>query len=115
MAVWYINGPAPFGPTALTHSKMVGIAGLATVFITYLVYITTIVSTFLSIAISKLAGTSWWPYQPHLDVLQSSPVPRVAVIGAGLTGVSSAAACLRAGVEVVIFEKSDRIGGIWSR
>lgn len=43
------------------------------------------------------------------------PGPRIAVIGAGLTGVSSAAHCVGHGSDVVIFESSDKVGGIWAR
>ncbi|KAL8728747.1 MAG: hypothetical protein Q9181_005232 [Wetmoreana brouardii] len=43
--------------------------------------------------------------------------PRIAVIGAGLTGVSSASHCVGHGFDVTIFEAGDEksIGGIWSR
>ncbi|KAK1755535.1 hypothetical protein QBC47DRAFT_380609 [Echria macrotheca] len=43
--------------------------------------------------------------------------PRVAVIGAGITGVTSAAHCIGHGFDVVIFESgpADQLGGIWSR
>ncbi|KMU81297.1 monooxygenase [Coccidioides immitis H538.4] len=44
--------------------------------------------------------------------------PRVAIIGAGLTGVSSAAHCVGHGFDVQIFEarsKAKGLGGIWSR
>lgn len=42
------------------------------------------------------------------------PFGRIAVIGAGLTGVSSAAHCIAHGFEVVIFESKDKTGGIWA-
>ncbi|KZV98817.1 FAD/NAD(P)-binding domain-containing protein [Exidia glandulosa HHB12029] len=48
-------------------------------------------------------------YQPL-----TNPRGRIAVIGAGLTGVSSAAHCIAAGFEVVIFESKDKVGGIWA-
>lgn len=43
--------------------------------------------------------------------------PRIAIIGAGLTGVSSAAHAVGHGFEVTIFEAGSRenLGGIWSR
>ncbi|KAJ9239447.1 hypothetical protein DTO271D3_5826 [Paecilomyces variotii] len=44
--------------------------------------------------------------------------PRIAVIGAGLTGISSAAHCVGHGFDVKIFEARSRdkgLGGIWSR
>lgn len=42
--------------------------------------------------------------------------PRIAVIGAGLTGVSAASHCVGHGFDVTIFEAGDEksIGGIWS-
>ncbi|KAJ7311589.1 FAD/NAD(P)-binding domain-containing protein [Mycena albidolilacea] len=45
-----------------------------------------------------------------------NPYGRIAVIGAGLTGVSSAAHCISHNFEVVIFEAAPRsgLGGIWS-
>ncbi|EGN97706.1 hypothetical protein SERLA73DRAFT_161632 [Serpula lacrymans var. lacrymans S7.3] len=43
------------------------------------------------------------------------PYARIAVIGAGLTGVSSAAHAIAHGFDVVLYEASDRPGGIWSR
>lgn len=42
--------------------------------------------------------------------------PRIAVIGAGITGVSSAAHCVGHGFDVTLFEANSRehLGGIWS-
>lgn len=44
-----------------------------------------------------------------------NPLGRVAIIGAGITGISTAAHFLTHGFEVVLFEKYDSIGGIWAR
>lgn len=43
--------------------------------------------------------------------------PRIAVIGAGITGVTSAAHCIGHGFDVTIFEagSEDDLGGIWSK
>ncbi|KAI0132988.1 monooxygenase [Xylariales sp. AK1849] len=43
--------------------------------------------------------------------------PKIAVIGAGITGVTSAAHCIGHGFDVVIFEAGDKdaLGGIWSK
>ncbi|KAF2486299.1 hypothetical protein BDY17DRAFT_291224 [Neohortaea acidophila] len=43
--------------------------------------------------------------------------PKIAIIGAGLTGVSSASHCVGHGFDVTIFEAGDRdsLGGIWAR
>jgi heterodisulfide reductase subunit A-like polyferredoxin len=42
--------------------------------------------------------------------------PKIAIIGAGITGITSAAHCVGHGFDVVIFEAgtADRVGGIWS-
>jgi heterodisulfide reductase subunit A-like polyferredoxin len=52
------------------------------------------------------------PPPPHTNVRR----PKIAVIGAGLTGVSSAAHCIGHGFDVRIFEAGPRenLGGIWS-
>lgn len=42
-----------------------------------------------------------------------APIKSVAVIGAGISGVSSAAHLLRHGFEVVVFERSNVTGGVW--
>ena len=52
------------------------------------------------------------PPPPHAHLSR----PRIAVIGAGLTGVSSASHCVGHGFDVTIFEAGDEksLGGIWS-
>ncbi|KAK7923735.1 hypothetical protein PG985_007806 [Apiospora marii] len=40
-------------------------------------------------------------------------IKTVAVIGAGISGVVAAAHLLRAGMEVIVFERGDEIGGAW--
>ncbi|KAL2104750.1 hypothetical protein VUR80DRAFT_9717 [Thermomyces stellatus] len=55
---------------------------------------------------------------PPKSPATSLPIKRIAVIGAGLTGVSSAAHCVGHGFDVQIFEARSRekgLGGIWSR
>ncbi|KAK4184612.1 hypothetical protein QBC35DRAFT_505557 [Podospora australis] len=54
------------------------------------------------------------PPDPHGRTLSG---PRIAVIGAGITGVTSAAHCIGHGFDVTIFEAGtpDNLGGIWSR
>lgn len=37
----------------------------------------------------------------------------VAIIGAGVAGIGSAKCCLEAGLQVVVFEKTNYIGGLW--
>lgn len=53
------------------------------------------------------------PPPPHPNLSR----PKIAIIGAGLTGVSSASHCVGHGFDVQIFEagSSDNLGGIWSR
>ena len=43
--------------------------------------------------------------------------PKIAIIGAGLTGVSSAAHCVGHGFDVTVFEAGERdsLGGIWAK
>jgi len=43
--------------------------------------------------------------------------PKIAIIGAGITGVSSAAHCVGHGCDVVLFEgrTEEYLGGIWAR
>lgn len=43
--------------------------------------------------------------------------PRVAIVGAGLTGISAAAHCVGNGFDVHIFEAGPRehLGGIWAK
>ena len=52
------------------------------------------------------------PPPPHAHLRR----PKIAVIGAGLTGVSSASHCVGHGFDVTIFEAGDEksLGGIWS-
>jgi cation diffusion facilitator CzcD-associated flavoprotein CzcO len=38
---------------------------------------------------------------------------RVAVIGAGISGVSAAAHLKKEGIEVTVFERSSAAGGVW--
>ncbi|CAK5277517.1 unnamed protein product [Mycena citricolor] len=56
------------------------------------------------------------PPAPKTDGPLKSPSGRIAVIGAGLTGVSSAAHCIAHNFEVTLFEAGPRssLGGIWS-
>ena len=52
------------------------------------------------------------PPPPHAHLQR----PKIAVIGAGITGVSSASHCVGHGFDVHIFEAGPRenLGGIWS-
>ncbi|KAH8105192.1 FAD/NAD-P-binding domain-containing protein [Cristinia sonorae] len=54
------------------------------------------------------------PKPPRRQEQPTKPLGRVAVIGAGLTGVSSAAHAIAHGFDVVIFEQGEKVGGIWS-
>ncbi|KAF8152257.1 hypothetical protein B0H34DRAFT_111065 [Crassisporium funariophilum] len=56
------------------------------------------------------------PPPPHSSKTLTKPHGRIAVIGAGITGVSSAAHAIAHGFEVVMFEQHPRskLGGIWA-
>ena len=40
---------------------------------------------------------------------------RVAIIGAGVAGLATAKVLIQAGHEVVVFDKTPDVGGVWSR
>jgi len=52
------------------------------------------------------------PPGPHAHLVR----PKIAIIGAGITGVTAAAHCVGHGFDVVIFEAGTRenLGGIWT-
>ncbi|KAI0643289.1 FAD/NAD-P-binding domain-containing protein [Trametes meyenii] len=54
------------------------------------------------------------PPPPPGPDFPKNPKGRIAVIGAGLTGVSSAAHAIAHGFDVVIYEQGDSVGGIWA-
>lgn len=45
--------------------------------------------------------------------MADTPAKRVAVIGAGISGVVSAGHLLAAGLDVTVFERSHAAGGVW--
>uniref|UniRef100_A0A8C8S6H1 Flavin-containing monooxygenase n=1 Tax=Pelusios castaneus TaxID=367368 RepID=A0A8C8S6H1_9SAUR len=47
------------------------------------------------------------------SLTQETMVRRVAIIGAGLSGLASIKCCLEEGLEPTCFERSDDIGGLW--
>lgn len=53
------------------------------------------------------------PYRPV--AVDQKPFGRIAIIGAGLTGISSAAHAVAHGFDVVIFDAEEEVGGIWAR
>ncbi|KZV71507.1 hypothetical protein PENSPDRAFT_734118 [Peniophora sp. CONT] len=61
-----------------------------------------------------IVHTFFKPRPPRKDGPLPKPHGRIAVVGAGLTGVSSAAHCIAHNFEVVIFEAKDSVGGIWA-
>lgn len=40
-------------------------------------------------------------------------VKRVAIVGAGVSGLASIKCCLEEGLEPVCFERSENLGGLW--
>lgn len=45
--------------------------------------------------------------------MADSTIRRVAVIGAGISGVVSAGHLLAAGLNVTVFERNEAAGGVW--
>ncbi len=45
--------------------------------------------------------------------MSASPLPRVAVIGAGSSGIVATKVLAKAGFDVTCFESTDRVGGLW--
>jgi NADPH-dependent 2,4-dienoyl-CoA reductase/sulfur reductase-like enzyme len=74
--------------------------------------------TWLYLILQAVLRYVFSPAPPPPTATKSNlPRKRVAVIGAGLTGVSSAAHCVGHGFDVQIFEsrpKDRGLGGIWS-
>ncbi|KAJ3161828.1 hypothetical protein HDU86_006599 [Geranomyces michiganensis] len=91
------------------------IAATVTPIICMLVYLNLFLATAVSRVLAWGADQSWYPFKPSQKNKPRSTRPRVLVVGAGISGVSAAAACVAAGVEVVIFEKEPKIGGVWAR
>ncbi|KNC98359.1 uncharacterized protein SPPG_06067 [Spizellomyces punctatus DAOM BR117] len=94
---------------------MPSVAYVVTCIIAFLTDLTGTVGNYISLGISLLNNLPWSPFYPSKSNRPQANAPRVAIIGAGLNGIGAAAACLASGVEVVIFEASDQIGGVWSR
>lgn len=52
-------------------------------------------------------------FYPQEKSMAHHPINKVAVIGAGISGVVSAAHLLAAGVRVTVFERNKAAGGVW--
>nr|XP_003468717.1 dimethylaniline monooxygenase [N-oxide-forming] 5-like [Cavia porcellus] len=61
------------------------------------------------VPILRAAPSSWYDTPRMRDV----KVRKIAVIGAGLSGLGAIKCCLEEGLEPVCFEKSNDIGGLW--
>eukprot|EP00002_Diphylleia_rotans_P000640 TRINITY_DN10326_c0_g3_i2.p1 TRINITY_DN10326_c0_g3~~TRINITY_DN10326_c0_g3_i2.p1 ORF type:complete len:610 (-),score=127.14 TRINITY_DN10326_c0_g3_i2:127-1926(-) len=63
----------------------------------------------------SLAESLWETVKPTpaKRFLSKGQIRRVAVIGAGCSGITAAKEALAAGFEVVVFEQTDKIGGNW--
>lgn len=59
------------------------------------------------------AGVLFGGAPPHLECFCSAMVQRVAVVGAGSSGLTCVKVCIDEGLEPVCFEGSDDIGGLW--
>ncbi|CAN8076887.1 unnamed protein product [Agarophyton chilense] len=47
-------------------------------------------------------------------LLGKPPTTRICVVGGGISGICAARACLLSGLNVTLFEKRSKLGGIWS-
>ena len=45
--------------------------------------------------------------------MSTSAAPRIAVIGGGAAGITAVKELIERGVDVIAFEKGDRVGGLW--
>ncbi|KAI0247010.1 FAD/NAD-P-binding domain-containing protein [Lactifluus subvellereus] len=72
-----------------------------------------LVLNLLYISIQLIVIAIFKPKPPKRDRLKK-PYGRIAVVGAGLTGISSAAHCVAHNFEVVIYDANDTVGGIWA-
>ncbi|KAI5813697.1 hypothetical protein BZA77DRAFT_320942 [Pyronema omphalodes] len=80
--------------------------------------------SFISYLLSSIVFTLYTIIQRILTYIFSpkpplstrySDGPKIAIIGAGLTGISAAAHCVSHDSSVTIFEQTSSIGGIWAR
>ncbi|KAH8921054.1 FAD/NAD(P)-binding domain-containing protein [Atractiella rhizophila] len=62
-----------------------------------------------------LVSLVFQPPKPPRNIDKRKERGHIAVIGAGLTGISSAAHFIAHGFEVTIFDATSEVGGIWSR
>lgn len=65
---------------------------------------------------SRTGGSFWSCHIKQLSPAfpqQSTMARRVAVIGAGVSGLSSIKCCLDEGLEPICFERSNNFGGLW--
>ncbi|KNC96366.1 uncharacterized protein SPPG_08266 [Spizellomyces punctatus DAOM BR117] len=91
------------------------LASIATTIISLFVWINLFLATGVSRLLAWAANQGWYPWLPSKSTKPQSARPRVAIIGAGVTGVSAGAACIRSSVECTIYEKGDQVGGVWAR
>jgi len=77
------------------------------------------ISQFINFIYELVQSIVIWVFSPPTHILPANNNNglRIAVIGAGLTGVSSAAHCVGHGADVTIFEarSEEYLGGIWAR
>jgi cation diffusion facilitator CzcD-associated flavoprotein CzcO len=60
-----------------------------------------------------IPGRHCKPAYSHVTITMAFPAKRVAVIGAGVSGLTSARHLKAAGLDVVVYERSSASGGIW--
>ncbi|KAL4254145.1 hypothetical protein ABKN59_004537 [Abortiporus biennis] len=98
-----------FISTSISHAMSLDIAGLLSPsrFMQFIFNI-------FYILVQRVIIFLFRPASPKRSDQPTNPKGRIAVVGAGLTGISSAAHAIAHGFDVVIFEKDNRTGGIWS-
>ncbi|RDX45747.1 FAD/NAD-P-binding domain-containing protein [Lentinus brumalis] len=77
-------------------------------------YWSALVFNFFYVLVQHVIIWLFKPPPPPSPECPRNPKGRIAVIGAGLTGVSSAAHAIAHGFDVVIYEQDNKIGGIWA-
>lgn len=106
-----VNAEATVAPTSpfkgLPSSPIRAVLSLPSRIVNYF-------ASIIYVAIQYVLAWTFAPPPPPHGHGDRKPFGRIAVIGAGLTGVSSAAHCIAHGFEVVIFESKNETGGIWA-
>lgn len=97
-------GPQPASPTPVTRGLLAATMGT--------VVGEEITGEFIPLLVEQMGFTPVGRFEPHAHAKPSTGF-RVAVIGAGLSGIASAVKLTQAGYDYQVFEKLDEVGGVW--